>query len=658
MPYQYMKYVFCLAAVVLMVAVAAPGGAQEYELRSPDGEITIVISVQDRVSYSVFIGEKNLLVPSTIAMTLGDKGILGTPARVRSAKRDAVDRVLRPVVRQKSAEIREHYNELRLNFRGDFSLIFRAYNEGIAYRFETALPGEITVASEQVEFNFPDNFFVYFPEEEQFFSHNERQYKLLSLADISAEQRCSLPALIDAGDGVKMLISESDLENYPGLWLEGTGRESLRGLLPAYPSEVKRTGDRNVPVTEREDYLVKTEGTRTFPWRFIAISEEDGELLTNQLCYLLAKPHQFSDTAWIKPGKVAWDWFNHNNVYNVDFRAGINSDTYKYYIDFASRYGIEYIILDEGWYQLGDLMKVSPDIDVEEIVAYGEQKNVGVILWVVWKTLDDQLDEALDVFEQWGIKGLKVDFMQRDDAWMVNYYYKIAREAAARHMLVDFHGAHKPSGLRRAYPNVLTFEGVQGLEHCKWSANTSPDHDVTIPFIRMVAGPMDYTPGAMINAQKSDFQPIFNCPMSQGTRCHQLAMYVIYESPLQMLADSPTHYLRETECMEFLSKVPTVWDETAVLDAAVGEYVLMARKYGEDWYLGAMTNWQSRELHVDFSFLDAGDYTITIFQDGINADRNGNDYKKVVKVGDRDDALRITLAPGGGWVAMLTTAKP
>ena len=371
------------------------------------------------------------------------------------------------------------------------------------------------------------------------------------------------------------------------------------------------------------------------------------------MVYKLAKPLQLTDTSWIKPGKVAWDWWNANNVYGVDFRAGINTETYKYYIDFAAKYGLEYIILDEGWYVLGDLMKVVEGMDMEALFRYAKSKNVGIIPWVIWKTLDDQLTEAMDQFEKWGAKGLKVDFMQRDDQWMVNYYDKIAKEGAKRHMLIDFHGSFKPTGLRRAYPNVITREGVRGLENCKWGTAANPEYNVTIPFIRMVAGPMDYTPGAMINAQKRDFQAIFNRPMSLGTRCHQLAMYVVYESPLQMLADSPSNYLKEPECMEFLAKVPTVWDETKVLDAKVADYLLIARKSGSEWYVGAMTDWTGRELTVDFSFLGPGQHSIEIYKDGINADRHGNDYKKETSKVSASDTMKIKLAPGGGWAAII-----
>jgi alpha-glucosidase len=371
------------------------------------------------------------------------------------------------------------------------------------------------------------------------------------------------------------------------------------------------------------------------------------------MIYKLSSPSAMEDVSWIRPGKVAWDWWNANNIYGVDFISGINTETYRYYIDFASRYGIEYIILDEGWYKLGDLASINPDINMEELLAYADQKNVGIILWVVWKTLWDQMDTALDQFERWGVKGIKVDFMQRDDQWMVNYYWKIAEEAAKRHLLVDFHGSYKPAGLHRTWPNVMTREGVRGLEWNKWSDGASPENAVTIPFIRMLAGPVDYTPGAMANATKEQFKPIFDKPMSQGTRCHQLAMYVVFESPLQMLADSPSRYYEEEESMEFLGPVPSVWDETIVLDAKVSDYLLMARRSGDTWYIGAMTDWTAIDLVVDLSFLGEKQYNAVIWKDGINADRFAEDFVKTEQIVTAGDELHIHLAPGGGFVGVL-----
>jgi alpha-glucosidase len=389
----------------------------------------------------------------------------------------------------------------------------------------------------------------------------------------------------------------------------------------------------------------------------VAIAPKDGDLITNQMIYLLSDPCKIEDPSWIRPGKVAWDWWNYNNVYNVPFEAGINTETYKYYIDFAADYGIEYIILDEGWYELGDLTAINPDIDMQELLDYGRQKGVGIILWVVWKTLDDQLEEVMPLFEAWGIAGLKVDFMQRDDQWMVNYYWRIAEESAKRKFLVDFHGSYKPAGLHRTYPNIITREGVRGLEWSKWGDKATPGMAVTLPFIRMFAGPMDYTPGAMINATKKDFQPVFARPMSQGTRAHQLAMYVVFESPLQMLADNPTHYRNEPDCMEFLSKVPSVWDETVVLDAKLGQYIVLARRSGHEWYIGAMTNWSERDFEIELSFLGDHRYELTEFRDGPNAHRNAQDFVKESQLVDKEKSIKIHLAPGGGWAAILAVSR-
>jgi len=645
------KLVILLCAAYVLSSTVSFG--KDYDVVSPDKALRLKVTVNNTIQYSVSYKSKVLIEPSAISLKLGGDTVLGVNPQVRQVKRRAVDEEILPVVQVKRKKILDQFNEMTLEFEGGFGLVCRAYNDGVAYRFVTDIDEPIKVVMEEATFNFPDNYGIYFPEEESFQTHSERDYKYYSLSEIKKEMMCSLPALVAVDEGPKVLITEADLEDYPGLYLRGAGSRSLYGKFPAYALAEKARNDRDVPVTKRADFIAKTQGKRSFPWRVMIVAEEDGDLIENEMVYKLAKPLQLKDTSWIKPGKVAWDWWNFNNVYGVDFRAGVNTETYKYYIDFAARYGLEYIILDEGWYVLGDLTKVVDGMDMEELFRYAKSKNVGIIPWVIWKTLDDQLDEAMDQFERWGAKGLKVDFMQRDDQWMVNYYEKIAKEGARRHMLIDFHGSFKPTGLRRAYPNVITREGVRGLENCKWGDAANPEYNVTIPFIRMAAGPMDYTPGAMVNAQKSNFQPIFNRPMSLGTRCHQLAMYVVYESPLQMLADTPTNYLREKECMRFLAKVPTVWDETKVLDAKVSDYVVIARKSGAEWYVGAMTDWTGRELTVDFSFLSSGRHRIEIYKDGINADRYGNDYKRERAKVTTSDKMKIKLAPGGGWVAII-----
>ena len=493
-----------------------------------------------------------------------------------------------------------------------------------------------------------------FPEETSLLSHQERQYKPLKISEITAGRFSSLPAMIIPASGPKMVFTEADLVDYPGMDLTaGAGANSLKGLFPAYPKTLELNRDRNERVVEREAWIAKTHGTREFPWRVLVIADRDETLLDTDIVYRLASPTAFADTSWIRPGKVAWDWWNALNIYGVPFTSGVNTDTYKHYIDFAAENGIEYIILDEGWYKLGDLLSITPGVDMEAIAAHARAKQVGLIMWVIWKTLDLQLQPALDQFEKWGVKGIKVDFMQREDQWMVNYYERIAREAAKRHLLVDFHGAYKPTGLYRTWPNVVTSEGVLGLEQSKWGDLASPDNAVTFPFMRMLAGPVDYTPGAMLNAAKKDFAPVYNRPMSQGTRCQQLGMYVVYESPLQMLADSPSNYRREPESLEFLRAVPSVWDETRVLSAKVGEHILVARRSGKEWFVGALTNWTPRDLDLDLSFLGAGSFQADLYRDGVNADKAGVDYAREKRGVTSSDRLRIHLAPGGGFAVRI-----
>ena len=649
------RHVKTLFTVMLSICLATLSlSARTIRLVPPNGKTSLNINVQDRITLSLKVDRIPVLRPSPISMTLDKKTVLGKKPIIKKITRKKVNTVITPEIKQKTAHIDNRYNQRTIQFRGGYAIEFRAYDNGVAYRFVTDIKAPVTVVSEEAAFRFAGDFKVWFPEEESFQSHNERYYKYLSLSEIPKETMCSLPALVEAKNGIKIAITETDLEDYPGMWLNGCGKTTLEATFPAVPKTLKMKKDRHEIAEERHPYIAQTKGSRTFPWRVLAISRTDGELITNQLTYLLAKPTALEDTSWIRPGQVAWDWWNANNLYGVDFKAGVNTETYKYYIDFAAQHGIEYIILDEGWYPLGDLLSLSPGIDMQAIMAHAREKNIGVILWVIWKTLDNQLHEALDRFAEWGVQGIKVDFMQRDDQIMVNYYHKIAHEAAKRKLLVDFHGSYKPSGLRRLYPNVMTREGVRGLEQCKWSDKLTPAHNVTIPFIRMLAGPMDYTPGAMHNAQKENFRPIFNRPMSMGTRCHQLAMYMIYESPLQMLADSPSNYLKEPECASFIAAVPTTWDETVVLHAKVGRYIALARRNGDRWYVGAMTNGERRELELDLSFLGTGAFTAEIMSDGINAHRAAVDYQRQQLELTPSQTLTAQLAPGGGWAAIIT----
>jgi len=629
--------------------------AKTHEIYSPDRKIRIVVEVGSVISYSVFCDGREILRPCPISLTVEGVGVLGKEPRLSGVKSRTVDEKIIPPVREKRAVIADRFNEAVLTFKGNYGLVFRAYDDGVAYRFFTKIKGRVKVVSEEVHFRFERDHSVYFPVVDSFLSSFEKNYSYFQLSGITAEKMAFLPVLVDINDGPKVAITEADLDDYPGLYVTGSadGSPTLEGKFPAYPLKEEQKRDRTLAVAERAGYIADTLGEREFPWRVLAIARRDGELIENDIVYRLAKPPAFADTSWIRPGKVAWDWWNDTNLFGVDFEAGINTRTYKHYIDFAARHGVEYIILDEGWSDPANLLKTNPAVDMPELLAYARERKVGVVLWCVWLTLDRQLQEALDRFAGWGVRGIKVDFMDRDDQKVVNFYKKVASEAAKRKLIVDFHGAFKPTGLRREYPNVLTREGVLGLEYSKWSKQVTPEHDLLIPFIRMLAGPMDFTPGAMRNAAEKVFQPVFSEPMSQGTRCHQLAMFVVYESPFQMLCDSPSAYEREPEIMDFLGKAPTVWDETRAIDAKVGDYVVVARRSGEDWYVGAMSDWTPRELEVDLGFLGGGEYRAEIYADGVNAARYASDFARTSRAITAGDRLKIKLAPGGGWAARI-----
>ncbi|MGQ9800873.1 MAG: glycoside hydrolase family 97 protein [Candidatus Saccharicenans sp.] len=631
-------------------------------LTSPDNRLEVKIELREQISYSVYFKGRQILAPSPISLTINDNVVLGRRPVLENAARTRVDETINPPVREKRAVIKDKYNQVNLKFRGNFGVIFRAYNDGVAYRFYTGYRVPIKVRAEQATFNFPENFPVYFPFTRSFHTSFESNYSYLPLKEVGQQRFGFTPVVVEIPDGQKVAITDVDVDDYPGLFMTGSdqGIPGLVGKFAPYPLEEKlrEKSDRELEVVKEADYIAETRGSRHYPWRLIVVAEKDADLIATDIVYRLSPPLELKDTSWIKPGKVAWDWWNANNIYGVDFKAGINTDTYKYYIDFASKYGIEYIILDEGWSDPTDLFKVNPELDLEELVRYGQQKNVGLILWCVWLTLDRQMERALDYFQRIGIKGIKVDFMDRDDQKMVNFYGRCAAAAARRRLLVDFHGAHKPVGLRRAFPNILTKEGVMGLEYSKWSNQVTPDHDLMLPFTRMLAGPLDYTPGAMRNAQEKQFRAVFDVPMSQGTRCHQLAMYVVFESPLQMLCDSPSAYLREPEMMEFLAGVPTVWDETVVPEARIGDYAVVARKSGESWYLGAMTDWSPREFELKLDFLEPGQqWVVDLWLDGPNSSRFASDFTRKTLKMISGESLKLSLGPGGGAVARLTPAK-
>lgn len=636
-----------------------PGFCKRVELLSPDERIMISVDSGDQVKFSITVDQKEIVSVSGISMTFADQGVLGRDVEITDVRRNTVSRRVKPAIKEKSNVIQERYNELRLDFGQQYVLTLRAYDDGVAYRFSTSFAGDVTIQSEQNRFHFKSKSFVYCQKEKSFRSSYEKPYSHVPIQELTIGDLCCLPLLVDIANGPKVVITESDLEDYPGMWLRGTGEASLEAAFAGYPLKESYEGRAygHGRVTEHADYIAKTRGTRTYPWRVIAIARQDQDLITNQLVYLLAKPLQLEDVSWIRPGKVTFDWWARRNIYGTNFKAGVNTETAKYFIDFAADYGIEYFLFDDGWSNRKDLLDVNSELDMDVITAYAKQKNVGIMLWMVWATLDRQCEQVLDRFSQWGIKGIKIDFMNRDDQKMVNFYHRIAQEAAKRHMVIDFHGSYKPAGLRRAYPNVLTREGLIEFEYNGWTDHANPEHHTLLPFIRMVAGPMDYIPGTMNNAQKKNFRPVGDRPMGQGTRAHSIALFVILESPMQMLPDAPSDYYREHECMEFISHIPVVWDETRVLEAKVGDYVVLARRDGSEWFVGAITDWQSREFDIRFDFLDEGPYQIEVIKDGLNADIRAIDYKKVTGTIRKGEIRTIKLAPGGGWIARIYKTK-
>ena len=683
-----MKKLLLSALLLLTVSAFAQ---KQYTLQSPDGKITVTVSEDEhvvvglmnspnpdkrsyefkeyRLCYSVKHEKTVVLDKSEVAMHIDNGRMLGVSSKpsITTAKTKSVNQTVKAPF-YKRAEIRDQYNELVLNFKGNYKVVFRAYNEGVAYRFQTDFKKPFEVRREIAQFNFDDDYQALVPYvlrragqegdliNQQFYNSFENTYTHTALSQMDTKKLAFLPLLVELKDGKKAVITEADLEDYPGLYLRkqnvGNG---LFAVHAGYPKTREQGGHNNLQwiVKERENYIAKVEGKRSFPWRCIVISENDKELADSDLVYLLASPSRIGDTDWIKPGKVAWDWWNAWNIYGVDFKAGINNDTYKYYIDFAAQYGIEYVILDEGWAvnKQADLFQVVPEIDIKELVDYGAERNVGIVLWVGYAAIDKDMEHVCQHYSDLGVKGFKVDFMDGDDQMIVDFYYRMAETAAKHHLFVDFHGAYKPTGLHRTYPNVLNHEGVYGLEQAKWDNESDlVTNEVTIPFIRMVAGPMDYTQGAMRNANKNNFAAVYTEPMSQGTRCRQLAEYVIFESPFNMLCDSPSNYLKEDECTQFIANVPTTWDETIVLDGKVGEYLVIARRKDFRWYVGAITNWEERDIEIDLSVLpNFSAKSGRIFRDGVNANRAARDYvsEQAQVWGNK---VKVHLAKGGGMV--------
>lgn len=660
-----MKHSLLACAALFFACLSAY--AQNQNISSPDGQLKVSISLTGKIEYTITHGQDVMIAPSAIALNLSSGEKLGVNPKLKNAKSKTVNETITAHF-YKRDKIKDNYNELTLNFSGDYSVIFRVYNDGAAYRFVTDKKKPFEVVSEVADFNFSADLTAIVPYvqqenpagfEQQFNNSFENTYTTKPLTQLDTKRLIILPAMVALNNGKKVILTEADLESYPGMYLNAQGKAGFTSVFAGYPKTVQQGGHNNLQmlVTSREPYIAKVQGKKQFPWRVIGVSAQDKQMADSDLVQKLASPSRIKDISWIKPGKVAWDWWNDWNIKNVDFKSGINNATYKYYIDFASKQGIDYVILDEGWAVNGtaDLMKVVPEIDLNELIAYGKQKRVDIVLWAGYYAFDRDMENVCRHYAAMGVKGFKIDFMDRDDQPMTDFYYKAAETAAKYKLFVDFHGAYKPTGIQRTYPNVMNFEGVHGLEQMKWSPPTVDQvtYDVTMPYIRMFAGPIDYTQGAMRNAAKDSYRPVHSEPMSQGTRCRQLADYVIFESPFNMLCDSPSAYMAEPESAAFIARVPTVWDETIALDGKVGEYIVIARRKGSEWYIGALTNWTARELELDLSFITNANAKIDAFKDGANASRIGSDYKHETLAVPAGKKLKVSLAPGGGFVGRI-----
>lgn len=653
---KYLLFLCCLLSTTLLYA------AKSYDVKSPDGSVTVHIDVNDKVEWSAKYKGQSIIEPSKISLLLESGEILGANGKISSAPVQNVNTQFN-AINYKKAVVKDNYTQITLNFKGDYSIIFRLYNDAVAYRFATKRKGELIVKNEEANFNFSEDYNAFMPiqwdyrQGKMFNSSFEALYHENTLSKFPKDSLAFLPLLVDVGQNKKVVVTEADLEDYPGMYLDlNETQKGLKGVYAPYPLTAEKAGTNYIPST-RADYIAKTSGTRSFPWRAVVISNEDKDLLNQDIVQKLASPNRIADISWLKLGQVAWDWWSGMNISHVDFKAGNNTATYKYYIDFAAANHIPYIIMDGGWSSNADLMKVNANLDLQGVIDYGKQKDIGVIVWSSWYNILQQKDVAFPHYAKMGIKGWKIDYIDRDDQIAVESTYEIAKLAAENHLLVDYHGAFKPTGLQRTYPNVIGYEGVKGLENFKWANEDQPRYVNTIPYIRMMAGPMDYTPGAMRNSNNLNYRAISANPMSKGTRCQQLAEYVIFEAPLQMLSDNPTAYMREQECTNFITKVPTIFDETVALDGKVAEYTALARRKGDTWFVGAMTNWTARDLTIDFSFLPQGNYEAEVFKDGINANRDATDYKREIIKIKSGDKIPAKLMGGGGWAARIYPAK-
>lgn len=628
--------------------------AREVVIKSPDGSLKAVVSDAKGLHFSLFKNNTNVVKSMLIGLSSFDGTEIGAPGSITSCRFAKISKQVNALFYRK-ALLKDVYNQATLTLKNNAQVTFRLYNEGLAYRFSTNRKDSMKIRKETADLSFSEpaiSWMAYTNNPKTPFAMAFQNIYSKEELDTLDKNQAFLPVTIETGK-YKVTLLESDVQNYPNMWVQ-PDKGTLKALFAPYPAKMAYYPWRHMShVVAAEPYIARVAGQRNYPWRILAVTDDDTQMPVNDLVYLLAEPSKISNTSWIKPGKVAWDWWSDWNLKGVDFKAGINTQTYKYYIDFAAAYHIPYIILDEGWYdsKSGDMMHPIQAIDLPELISYGKNKGVGIVLWTVFNVLDENLETLCKHYSEMGIKGFKVDFMDRDDQTAVEMTNRIAACAAKYHLILDYHGIYKPVGLNRTWPNVLNIESVYGMEESKWETLkfNHPLYDVTFPYIRMMAGPVDYTPGAMRNGTKADWAASYAHPVSQGTRCHQAAMYVVYDSPFTMLADTPTSYQSEPDYTKFIASLPDLWDDTRILQGKMGEYIVTARRKGANWYIAGMTNWDERDITLDLSeLLQGSGYTATLLTDGINANHNAEDYK-ISKVNPAGK-LALHMASGGGFV--------
>ena len=654
------KIILTLLVSILAVFTAA---AKTYTLGSPDGSISVEVNVGDNVNYSVTRNGHIALENCAIAMETS-VATYGVQPKVKSAKTSEHRGVYRPYNHYKTREVADNYNELKLTFKDGWSLEFRAYDNGAAYRIVTSAKGRMTVSNETVEYRMPQEAQVCLSlenmpgEKDPFRTMYERKYTFEKVAQLDAEKQMSYLPILATTDSWVMLITETDLYDYPAVFFHSDSTDVLKSLFPKVVNKTEPYNARRETVIGTENYIAETDAARTFPWRVITLVDNEADLIHSHLTGQMARGRDMNvDWSWIKPGKVSWDWWCDFSLPGVDFVYGVNNDTYKYFIDFAAEFGIPYIILDEGWTVDSYTPFVfSKDINVPELVAYGKEKGVGLILWVSWLAVDKNFDTIFQTYRDWGVSGMKIDFMDRSDQYMVNFYDRTASKAAENKLIVDFHGSMTPKGWDIQYPNILAYEAVLGLEQ-KWRCR--PDNTIWLPFVRNILGGTDFTPGAMVTAHSKYMDRgswIKQHPMSVGTRCFQLAMYIVLDSGTQMLADSPHRYRLEPHCTKFIADSPTLWDETKVISADLGGHLLLAKRSGDLWYVGGIAS-KAHQQELKLDFLGEGEYKLTAIQDGINAHQLAIDHKVVEQTVTKDSVINIKMVDEGGFVCRIEPVK-